>query len=127
MGIAAPVICVRRAMNGRASGQNPQHDSVTNIPVGKTKHEISMMAGNSVCHSAYNVVAQLQEIVCCNQVHVHRIETLPQGQGYLAIMHYNGLHLGMQFIKPSRVTFAAAIFHITFLYKISYWRDSLNH
>lgn len=81
-----------------------------------------IMAGNGVCRSVDNVVAGLQEILCCNQVHVHRIETLPKGQGYLAIMYYNGLHRGMQFIKPSRVTFAAAIFHIAFSYKMSYWR-----
>lgn len=60
-----------------------------------------------------------RKIVCCNQVHVHIIETVPQGQGYLAIMYYNGLHLGMKFIKPSRVTFAAAIFHTVFPFKLS--------
>ncbi len=80
-----------------------------------------IMAGNGVCRSVYNVVAELQEIVCCNQVHVHRTETLPQGQD-LAITYYNGLHRGMQFIKPSRVTFAAAIFHIAFAYKMFYCR-----
>lgn len=132
MGIAAPVIyrSVRTATNGQASGQNPQRDILWQIFQLKNKHEISAMAEHSVCHSVHNVVAGLQEIVYivyCNQVHVHRIETVPQGQGYLAIMYCNGLHLGMQFIKPSRVTFAAAIFHIAFPYKISYWRYTLNH
>lgn len=45
----------------------------------KTKHKISVMAGNCVYHSVFNGVAGLQEIVYCNQVHIHIIEIVPQG------------------------------------------------
>lgn len=48
-------------------------------------------------------------MVCCNQVRVRRIESLPRGRGVLGNMCYNRLHLDMQFIKASRVTLAAAV------------------
>lgn len=50
-------------------------------------------------------------MVCCNQVCVRRIESLPRGRGrgVLGNMYYNRLHLDMQFIKASRVTLAAAV------------------
>ena len=66
-------------------------------------------------HSVYDAGAEFREIVSCNRAHIHGIETAPQGQGCLAIMYYNGLHLSMQFIKPSKVTVTVAIFHIVFL------------
>lgn len=57
-------------------------------------------------------------MVCCNQVFVRRIESLPRGRrggdgdgdgGVLGNMYYNRLHLDMQFMKASRVTSAAAV------------------
>lgn len=76
--------------------------SVTNVSARKTKHEISMMAGNSVCHSVYNVAARLQgNSLLQIWVHVHRIETPPQEQGYSAMVYYNELHLGMQSINKT--------------------------
>lgn len=56
-------------------------------------------------------------MVCCNQVCVRRIESLPRGRGgtgtgeVLGNMYYNRLHLDMQFIKASRVTLALVASH----------------
>ena len=107
MGIAAPVICVRAATNGRASGQNSCRDSLWQIFQSEKQNMKYRRRRGTVCVIVRtNAAAWLQGIVCSNQVHVHRIETSPRGQRYLAIMYYNGLHLGMQFIKPSRGTFS---------------------
>lgn len=86
-----------------------------------------MMAGNSVCHSVFNVLAGLQEIVCCNHVHIHRMEIAPQEQGYLTIMCYNRLHTYI-YCKTQPSGFLSCCFStMTFPYKMSYWRHSLNH
>lgn len=81
----------------------------------------------TVSHSMHDVAAELQEMVFCNQVHVHGADIMPLGQASLAIMYYNGLHLGMQFIKQIEVTVGAAVFPIAFCYKMSSGRYSLNH
>lgn len=101
---------------------------VTNISAGKTKHEISMMAENSVCHSVYNVAARLQgNSLLQMRVHIRRIETPPQGQGSSPIVYYNELHLGMQSIKKVAVWHSCSYSSHIFPDKISYQRYGLNH
>lgn len=75
-----------------------QHDSLTNISAERWNMAYQWWQ-ETVSHSMHDVAAELQEMVFRNQVHVHGADIMPLGQASLAIMYYNGLHLGMQFIK----------------------------
>ena len=61
-----------------------------------------------VCVSVWvkHPTARLRDMCCRNQV--NRTEAVPQGQRYLAVMYYRGLHLAVRFTEPSRAAAAAA-------------------